>query len=164
VATDKGGKTEGTLSVYICLDRTGKVREAYDLNSHHPGMSDVARQQLSSIHFAAPQSNGKPAQVEGILTFAYKTIVKDPYPELTGEAARERVITLVEPYFSSSVPKGSVVTVSALVDENGNVGEADVTGSIAGVVWSDFSSWKFRPLVRDGKPTAYKAVLKFVAH
>lgn len=159
----RGGKTEGTLSIYVCLDRTGKVRETYALNSDDPGMSDAARQQLSSIQFTPPQSNGKPVQVEGILTFAYKTIISDPYPELTGEAARERVITLDGPSFPWSVPKGTVVTVSILVGEDGKVREVNVRGAPAGVVWSDFSSWSFRPLVREGKPTAFKAVLKFVA-
>jgi hypothetical protein len=159
----RGGKTEGTLSVYVCLDRAGKARETYALNSDHPAMSDAAREELSRIQFTPRQSDGKPVQVEGILTFAYKTIISNPYPELTGEAARERIINLVEPSFPSSIPKGTIVTVSVLVGEDGRVGEADFVGAPAGVVWPDLSSWSFRPLVTDGKPTAFKAVLKFVA-
>jgi hypothetical protein len=68
-----GGKPVGILSIYVCLDRSGKVREIYALNSDHPEMSDAARKQVTQWHFHNAINQGAPIQVEGILTFAYTT-------------------------------------------------------------------------------------------
>lgn len=73
----KDGKTEGVLSIYVCLDRTGKVRETYALNSDHPEMSDAAQQQLIKIRFRPTTFNDEPAQTEGMLTFAYQTVISN---------------------------------------------------------------------------------------
>jgi hypothetical protein len=69
----KGGKPEGVLSVFVCLDREGHVREIYGLNSDNPHMTDAARSQLVKMRFRPAESHGARAQIEGILTFAYKT-------------------------------------------------------------------------------------------
>jgi len=162
----RGGKTEGTLSVYVCLDRTGKVRETYALNSDNAGMAEAAQEQLSSIQFTPAKSNDEPVQAEGILTFAYKTVISDPYPELTYEQARERVVSLTEPWFPPSVPTGTVVTVWVLVGEDGRVAGSDAFIGLPARVGSlapDATGWTFKPLLKDGKPTAFKAELKFVA-
>lgn len=68
-----GGKSAGVLSIYVCLDRTGHVREIYELNSDHPEMADAARQQVMKWQFKPAVSNGVGVQVESILTFAYET-------------------------------------------------------------------------------------------
>jgi hypothetical protein len=68
-----GGKPVGVLSIYVCLDRGGKVKETYALNSDHPEMADAARKQVTDWHFKSAISQGTPVQVEGILTFAYTT-------------------------------------------------------------------------------------------
>ncbi len=163
----RGGKTEGVLSIYVCLDRTGNVRETYALNSDNPGMSEAAQQQLSNIQFGPTVFKNEPSQAEGILTFAYRTVIGAPYPKLTDEEARERVIILIEPFFPASIPRGTVVTVSVLVGEDGKVsGSGPFVGlpARAGSLAPDMSGWTFKPLLRDGKPTAFEAVLKFVVH
>ncbi|MCU1286924.1 MAG: hypothetical protein JWO13_3274 [Acidobacteriales bacterium] len=68
-----GGKAAGVLSIYVCLDRDGKIRETYGLNSDHPEMTDAAQKQLRSWNFKKATSHGMPVQVNGILTFAYVT-------------------------------------------------------------------------------------------
>jgi len=68
-----GGADKGTLSLYVCLDRTGRVREIYELNSSNPGLSDVARDQVMKWQFKTASSHGVPVQVESILTFAFHT-------------------------------------------------------------------------------------------
>ena len=72
-----GGKTEGVLSIYVCLDRTGRVRETYALNSDQPEMSDAAQQQVRSIQFTPTITKNESVQAEGILTFSYKTVIQD---------------------------------------------------------------------------------------
>jgi len=68
-----GGADKGTLSLYVCVDRNGHVREIYELNSSNPGLSDVAREQVMKWQFKTASSHGVPVQVEAILTFAFHT-------------------------------------------------------------------------------------------
>lgn len=67
------GKPVGTLTIYVCVDRRGYVRETYGLNSDNPYMTDAARKQLMNWTFKPALNNGEPVQLEGILTFAYQT-------------------------------------------------------------------------------------------
>lgn len=76
--TDRGGgEDKGTLSLYICVDRNGHVREAYKLNSSNPALSEVARDQVMKWQFKPASSQGVPVQVESILTFAFNTATAD---------------------------------------------------------------------------------------
>ncbi len=67
-----GGKNTGTLSLYVCIDRTGHVREIYELNSSNPGLSDVARDQVMKWQFKPASSQKAAVQVESVLTFAFR--------------------------------------------------------------------------------------------
>ncbi len=67
------GQDKGTLSLYVCVDRTGHPREIYELNSSNPGLSDAARDQVMKWEFKAAVTQGVPVQVESILTFAFNT-------------------------------------------------------------------------------------------
>jgi hypothetical protein len=71
--TVRSGSSKGTLSLYVCVDRNGRVREIYELNSSNPGLSDVARDQVMKWQFKTASSQGVPVQVESILTFAFAT-------------------------------------------------------------------------------------------
>lgn len=70
--TVSSGQSTGTLSLYVCVDRNGHVREIYELNSSNPGLSDVARDQVMKWQFKSASTHGAPVQVEAILTFAFK--------------------------------------------------------------------------------------------
>jgi hypothetical protein len=78
--TIQGGKSSGVLSIYLCIDREGRVRETYPLNSDHPVMTDAARKQLMNWRFKPASNGGVPVQVESILTFAYETKIEPPAP------------------------------------------------------------------------------------
>lgn len=67
------GKPRGTLSIYVCVDRQGHVRETYGLNSDNPYMTDAARKQLMHWDFKPLSDRGESVQAESILTFAYQT-------------------------------------------------------------------------------------------
>ncbi|HEV2617881.1 MAG TPA: energy transducer TonB [Candidatus Acidoferrales bacterium] len=71
--TIKDGKPVGRLSVYVCVDRQGSVREIYALNSDNPYMTDAASKQVMAWKFKPASNSGEPVQIEGILTFAYQT-------------------------------------------------------------------------------------------
>lgn len=65
------GKKQGVLSLFVGVDREGKVQEVYQLNSDNPHMSDFASDIVKTWQFRRAASNGEPVQVEGILTFAF---------------------------------------------------------------------------------------------
>jgi hypothetical protein len=74
-----GGRNPGTLSIYVCLDRQGHVRETYPLNSDSPDMEQAAREQVMKWTFKpAVTKSGEAVQVESVLTFGYHA---PPFPQ-----------------------------------------------------------------------------------
>ena len=69
----QSGKTSGLLSMYISVDRDGRVREAYPLNSDNAGLQDAARDQLLKWKLKPMAAQGKPIQAESALTFRFET-------------------------------------------------------------------------------------------
>jgi hypothetical protein len=67
------GKSSGLLSIYVCLDREGGVREIYNLNSDQPIMNDAVHKQVGKWRFKQAVNAGAPVQIESVLTFAYDT-------------------------------------------------------------------------------------------
>jgi len=76
----RSGKTSGVLSIYVSIDRNGRVRETWPLNSDNAGLEDAAREQVKRWQFKTATGDGAPVQVETILTFAFNT--------KTGDAAK----------------------------------------------------------------------------
>jgi hypothetical protein len=73
------GRNPGTLSIYIAIDREGRVRETLGLNSDNPIMTAAAREQVMKWQFKPAANHGEPVQVESILTFGYEAkIVPSP--------------------------------------------------------------------------------------
>jgi hypothetical protein len=73
------GRNPGTLSIYIVIDREGRVRETLGLNSDSPIMTAAAREQVMKWQFKPASNNGERVQVESILTFGYEAkIVPSP--------------------------------------------------------------------------------------
>lgn len=76
--TVRSGKTSGVLSMYVSVDRNGRVCETWPLNSDNAGLEDAAREQVMRWQFKAATADGAPVQVETILTFAFNTKIGDP--------------------------------------------------------------------------------------
>ena len=97
--TVQSGKTSGVLSMYISVDRQGRVREAYPLNADNAGLQDAARDQLLKWKLKAMAVKGVPVQAESGMTFRFDT-------KLAGNAAAPTTQNM-------SVPSGSDVAYSA---------------------------------------------------
>lgn len=173
--TVRSGAVKGTLSLYVCLDRGGHIRETYELNSSNAGLSDVARDQVMKWQFKIPLNRGQPVQVESILTFAFDTSLGDPIPVLEEQEGSKLILQRVEPSWPADLPVGTAVNITIGVNE---------TGDYKGLVWIDFRDsrhkpdmkqssliedlikqtlphWKFQPYVRNGKVTEYQVKVKF---
>jgi hypothetical protein len=170
--TVRSGALTGTLSLYVCLDRSGRVREIYELNSSNPGLSDVARDQVMKWHFKTATNQGAPVQVESILTFAFNSAIADPIPVLEGQEGEKFVLARVEPVWPAGfAPAGTPVIVTIGVNENGEsrglvfvtsdaANQEMVTKKIPMIeipLQQALKQWRFQPYIRNGKATEYQA-------
>jgi hypothetical protein len=176
--TVRSGSDTGTLSLYVCLDRNGKVREIYELNSSNPGLSDVARDKVMKWQFKTATNHGAPVQVESILTFAFHTAIANPIPVLEEEAGEKLIVSRVEPTWPPGfAPIGTPIVVTLGVRENGEcTGVVFITsdeahraiimqaGKLSMVVTPlnlALKQWRFHPYVRDSKATEFQVRITF---
>lgn len=176
--TVRSGATKGTLSLYVCLDRNGQIRETYELNSSNPGLNDVVRDQIKKWKFKTAANEGVPVQVESILTFAFDTSTADPIPVLNEEEAKQLIVHRVEPAWPEGFAAPSTpIFVTIGVDENGDSkGLVFITSDeehrrsiiaqiprIERSLNDTLKKWRFQPYVREGKPTEYQVKVTFYA-
>lgn len=174
--TVRSGADKGTLSLYVCLDRSGHVREIYELNTSNPGLSDVARDQVMKWQFKQAVSQGVPVQVESILTFAFQTAIANPIPVLEEDQGSKLILHRVEPTWPAGfAPAGTPVVVTLGVKENGEcAGLVFITSDEANrallmknlpMVLSSskttFTQWRFQPYIQNGKATEYQVKVTF---
>jgi len=176
--TVRSGAEKGTLSLYTCIDRSGRVREIYELNSSNAGLSDAVRDQVMKWQFKSALNQGHPVQVEGILTFAFQTATADPIPVLEEEEGLKLLDHRVEPVWpAKAAPADAPIFVTLGVKENGEcygivsisshqgdrgtvLNPAEFT-RIADAIKVAVSQWRFRPYVQNGKPTEYQVKMIF---
>ena len=70
----------------VSVDRQGRVREAYPLNSDNAGLQDAARDQLLKWKLKPMASKGVPVQAEAPLTFRFETTLAVNAAQPTGQA------------------------------------------------------------------------------
>jgi len=174
--TVRSGADKGTLSLYVCLDRDGKVREIYELNSSNPGLSDVARDQVMKWQFKTATSQGNPAQVESILTFAFQTAIANPIPVLEEGEGSKLILHRVEPSWPAGfAPAGTPIFITLGIRENGEcTGLVFITSDdanrplvmknlpmVLSALRATFEQWRFRPYIQNGKATEYQVKVTF---
>jgi hypothetical protein len=174
--TVRSGAEKGTLSLYVCLDRSGRVREIYELNSSNPGLSDLARGQVMKWRFKSATSHGNPVQIESILTFAFQTSTANPIPVLDEEEGSKLILHRVEPAWPTGfAPVGTPVIITLGVRENGEcAGLVFITSDeanrrlimqtlpmVLSSLKTTFSEWRFQPYLQNGKATEYQVRLTF---
>ena len=167
----RSGATKGTLSLYVCLDRQGHIRETYELNSSNPGLSDVVRDQVMKWRFKTAANHGVPVQVESILTFAFDTSIENPIPVLDEPEGSKYILQRVEPNWPAGfAPAGTPVVVTIGVAENGDSkglvfakwDEPDPQTILRKLALIErplgqaLKKWKFQPYICNGKATEYQ--------
>jgi hypothetical protein len=160
--TIRGGKTSGVLSVYASVDRSGKVREVWPLNSDNPSLDDSVRDQVRSWQFKTASVQGAPVQFQTILTFAFHTDVANPVPLLSNEDARKLATHIVE----AKIPPGTSVVIRVSVDESGKItgtiNPTDAETQLFMAAYTAVSQWHFPPYLKDGKPDRFNADVRFI--
>ena len=159
------GKTEGVMSVYISVDRSGHVREVWPLVSNNPELNAAVRQQLLQWQYK-PYNNGGPSQMEAVLTFAFATRIENPIPVLSDAEARKlatRVVEAVVPM--GKARKGTKFSLRISVDEAGKVLAVLNQDKVAPALYTAgvaaLKQWRFRPYMNQGKPDRFYADITF---
>jgi TonB family protein len=164
----RSGKTSGVLSMYISVDRSGRVRETWPLNSDNAGLDDAARQQVMKWKFKPAKTHDVPIQIETVLTFAFNSKVGNPIPILSDVEARKLATNVVEPEFPPGTVKGTEVKVQIGVSLDGSVNGVgnpyNMPTPLFMAAYSAVSQWHFHPYLRDGKPDLFGADIVFRVH
>jgi hypothetical protein len=158
------GAVSGQASFYISLDTEGKVREVLPLKTANERSNDSAIRQIMRWKFNPAIRNGVPVQAEGTLHFAVDTRAAGPREALSDADARKLASNIVEPVVpAGSVAPGTLYKLWIAVDSDGIVIEkiiADAPPGLFGPVDKALKQWRFKPLMVDGKPQPYRALLE----
>ena len=165
------GLTKGRCSVYVSVDTSGQVREAWPAGCDNSGLQDPLRETVLKWRLRPATQNEMPMQVEALLTFTFATDVdssKTP-PVLSDSEARQLATDIVEPVFPpGSVERGAKITVRISVDETGKLTGVHNPDNLATplfmAAYNALMKWKFRPYLQDGKPRYFHAILVFRPH
>ena len=108
------GNTTGLLSMYISVDREGRVREAYPLNSDNAGLQDVARDQLLKWRLKPIALGGRPVQAQAALSFHFDTALasssEQPKKDASTATAPPNTTTSPAVAQATGFVKGSLVS------------------------------------------------------
>jgi hypothetical protein len=165
----RSGKTQGHLAIYVSVDSSGRVREAWPLNSDNAGLDDPALKQVRDWKLRpASDKDGQPVQVDGGLGFAFDTTIENPLPVITGSQIQEYVSGCrYNPILPKDVmPSGTTFKIRVSVNEEGK----DTGVSFPNVPWNAVQSagfndvsCQYKPYLVDGKPTYYFIDFEFRA-
>ncbi|HYL91844.1 MAG TPA: energy transducer TonB [Alphaproteobacteria bacterium] len=161
-----GGKTSGTLSMVVYIDKSGNVRETRPLNSDNSDSLEQARKAVAQWHFKPQERNGAPVQMETLLTFPFQTTVGGVFPLLSNDQARKLAIS--KPEASISHPKfakGTEYAVRIAVNEQGLVTDIEdvnhLDPQLLTAAHAALSLWFFNPYKQNGKPQKFHADIIF---
>ena len=166
--TIRDGKTSGTLSLYVSIDKEGRVRETFPLNSDNSNLNPAARQQVQDWKFKPATIDGKPVQIESILTFAFSANIGNPVAILSDAEARKLATEIVEPRIPPGAgAPGATFTVRAIFDQDGKLQGVEnpfgVPTDLFAAACDALTGWRFYPYLIDGKPDSFKADIIFGA-
>jgi len=163
----RGGKTHGTLTMFISVDRAGKVRETEPMNSDNAQLDDSAREQVSRWEFKTAALGNTPVQIDSTLTFTFDTKIGNPTPQLSDAETRQQATHIVEAQVPpGTAPEGTKFTVVVAVDENGKILGVNNPDNLPTALflagYAAARQWQFRPYIHNGKPDSFDAHITFV--
>jgi Gram-negative bacterial TonB protein C-terminal len=159
------GATTGNASIYVSLDRSGRVREAIPVRSANERANESACRQIMKWKFKPVMKDGSPVQAEALLTFTLNTRAWGPPSPLNDAEARKLAGNIVEPVIPpGTAPAGTTYTLRAAIDYEGRLIEVIGGGGAPGLFMPCYRAvqkWQFKPLLQDGEPRPYRAEITF---
>lgn len=183
------GNTAGKLSMYVSVDRSGRIREAYPLNSDNAGLQDAAREQLLKWKLKAAVVDGQRVQTEAAVTFGFSTtldgITTSAANATVPDSAPSRPI-VVSPAVAQSLRKQSYppvypqdlkeqhvsgkVELKAILGKEGQIVSLTPLNSpdprFAESAIAAVQQWTYKPFMLNGSPVEIETVItvNFQAH
>ena len=182
-----GGKTTGLLSMYISVDREGRVREAYPLNSDNAQLQDAARDQLLQWKLKPLVSKGVSVQVESALSFRFETTLAakgtEPPAEVGTPGSSETIAPAIlqvskgtlqglrekdfAPVYPAEAKKNRIqgrVVLALTIDKTGTPREIRVVTSpdqsLTDSAIAAVSQWRYRPYQLNGSAIAVQSTVE----
>ncbi len=159
------GAVTGAATFYVSLDTTGKVREVHPLQTANERSNDSAIRQIMRWRFNPARMDGTPVQSEGILTFILNTRAWGPKDTLDDASVRKLASNVVEPIIApGKYPPGTEYKLWIAVDTDGIVIEKIAAGGppdLFGTCDNALKQWHFSPLMENGEPRPYRALVVF---
>src|ERR1051326_1056423 len=158
------GPITGTAQFYVSIDRKGTVREVYPVRIDNERAYESACRQIKRWKFNPPMTDGVAAQAESILSFQMNTRAWGPHDPLNDAEVRKLASDMAEPVFSRGTPAGTVCSLNAAIDSDGELIEV-IGGSsppgFSGPCYNAIKKWHFKPLLENGEPRPYRAEIRF---
>ena len=158
------GAITGKASFYISIDPAGKLREVLPIKTDNERSNDSAIRQIERWKFLPAIKDGVPVQAEGILNFDLNTRAAGPKDVLSDAEVRKLASNMVDPVIPpGKVPPGTLYKLWIAVDSDGVVIEkiiADAPPGLFGQVDHALQQWRFKPIIKDGQPQPYRALLE----
>jgi TonB family protein len=181
----QSGNTTGLLSMYISVDRDGRVREAYPLNSDNAGLQDAARDQLLKWKLKPMAAEGRPVQAQAALSFRFDTTLVSQSAQPAGGAVAGPVPQKATPEPAPGVKRGLVkgflvsqsqpwypdeakekhiqgkVVLSLLIDTDGTTSDIEVLSSpdqaLTDSAIAAVKQWRYKPYELNGVPVSIRS-------
>ncbi|HKN60567.1 MAG TPA: hypothetical protein VJW93_05300 [Candidatus Acidoferrales bacterium] len=158
------GATTGKTSYYVCVDRSGNVREVLPLSVAVERADRPAERQIAGWKFKPVLRDGVPVQAETIMNFDFNTRAYGPAAPLMDAEVRKLASGIVEPIYPPGTPSGTALTLNVAVDSDGTLIEiipGDGARDLVSPCMEAIRKWHFSPMLENSTPRPYRAHVTF---
>jgi TonB family protein len=170
--TVRQGKTTGTVTLLVSLDRTGRVREASVVASDNHELDKAARTQVAQQQWKSASSRGTPIQVKGTITLPFSTTVAkdapgitEPFPIEPSEGVAGRLLRGSHDAMMFVGPLNGIAYLHAVIAKDGTVTRVEVvessSASFAQRAREFIKNSKHSPYSPDGEPIDIDTTITF---
>ena len=160
------GKTEGTVTAYVSLDRTGVIREVDILDSDNWQLQKTVKNYLIGQKWRGAVSNGNPIQVEGAIAIPFTTAAAANAPAGLNDAVPVGAAVLSGKKISGASPIypedakarhiSGAVYLHAIIGIDGHIERLGVIDapdkSLADASLTAVRAWTYQPYLLNGIP------------
>ena len=170
--TIRQGKTTGTVTLLVSLDRTGRVREANVVASDNPELNKVANTVVAQQQWKSASSKGTPIQVQGTIALPFSTTIAadapgavDPLPLEPSEGIAGRLLPSPHNAIMFDGPTSGTVYLHLVVAKDGTATQVRVVDStsfsLSQTALNSIRNWKYIPYLMDGEPIDIDTTIVF---
>jgi TonB family protein len=161
------GKSDGKVTIFLSMDRTGKIRESRVVTSDNRELNSTALALLENLQGKTASVKGNPIQVVGALTipFSTSTVAGGTLTEaskplsVSGAVQSGHMISGTNPHYPPDVKAQGIsgtVYLRAVIGKDGTVTQLGVIDSpapsLTKVSIDAVRTWKFTPYLINGAP------------